>query len=31
MRGDPSRFLLIGFPALLFLCVLLVGYWSPTI
>jgi signal transduction histidine kinase len=27
MRGDPSRFLLIGFPALLFLCVLLVGYW----
>jgi signal transduction histidine kinase len=27
MRRDPSRFLLIGFLALLFLCVLQVGYW----
>lgn len=27
MQRDPGRFLLIGFPALLFLCVLLVGYW----
>jgi signal transduction histidine kinase len=27
MKGDPSRFLQIGFLAFLFLCVLLVGYW----